>query len=170
MDIVQVNHLSQVLEGHLVRYQRLVDYIIAEKNYLLDMDLEKLLASAQEKEALGLDIQNNIAILIDAINNLALQCGLPLEPQPLLVDLVPYLPKPFANKINDGAIKLAHLKNIIQRENEAQRYFIEEAQRLVTESINILTGANQLKGDGYKKDGRQGEKKITRPVKFSREV
>lgn len=170
MDIIRVQHLCDILDGHLARYQTLVDYIAQEKKYLLELDLDGLMLSSKQKEVLALDIQNNIGQLIETINETALMLGLPLEPQPLLSNLVPHLPKPFDNRVNDGAIRLERLKNIIQRENEANRAFVEEALRLVNESINILTGANQLKGDGYNKDGSQGVKTLTRPVKLSKEV
>ena len=170
MDITRAQNLCEILDGHLERYQTLVDYIAQEKKYLLELDLDGLFASSKMKEELARDIQDNIGELVGAINETALMLGLPLEPQPLLADLASRLPRPFGNQVNDGAIKLARLKNTIQRENEANRHFVEEAIRLVNESINILTGANQLKGDGYKKDGTQGEKKLTLPVKLSRAV
>lgn len=170
MDIIRIQNLCDILDGHLSRYQTLVDYVAAEKKYLLELDLEGLMASSKIKEQLAVDIQQNIRELIEGINEVALMLGLPLSPQPLLADLVRHVPKPFDNRLNDGSIKLERLKNIILRENEANRRYIEEALRLVGESINILTGANQLKGDGYKKDGTVGEKKRTLPVKLSREV
>ena len=170
MDITRIISLCEALDGHLERYQLLVDYVAEEKKCLLALDLDQLFISSQKKEELALDIQNNIRELVDGINETALMLGLPLAPQPLLTDLVPHVPRPFDNRLNDGSIKLERLKNIILRENEANRSYIEEAVRLVNESINILTGANQLKGDGYKSDGRQGEKKLTLPVKLSKEV
>jgi len=170
MDITRVQNLCNILAGHLGRYQTLVDYVAEEKQYLLELDLDGLFASSKKKEELALDIQNNIGELVAAINETALMLGLPLDPQPLLADLAARLPKPFDNQVNDGAIRLERLKNNILRENEANRHFVEEAIKMVNESINILTGANQLKGDGYKKDGTQGEKKLTLPVKLSRAV
>ncbi len=170
MDIARIQKLCDVLDGHLERYQTLVDYIAREKKCLLELDLDGLFQSSKLKEELALDIQNNITLLIEIINETALMLGLPLAPQPLLADLAPRLPKPFDNRVNDGSIRLERLKNIILRENEANRNFVEEALRMVNESINILTGANQLKGDGYNKDGSRGEKKRTLPVKLSREV
>jgi hypothetical protein len=170
MDISRIQNLCEILDGHLERYQTLVDFVGQEKQYLLALDLEGIFLSSQKKEALGLNIQNNIELLVESIREVALMLGLPLSPPPLLADLVTHLPRPYANRINDGSIKLARLKNIILRENESSRGFIEESLRLVNESINILTGANQLKGDGYNSDGSQGEKKHTRPVKLSREV
>ncbi|MDL2226831.1 flagellar protein FlgN [Deltaproteobacteria bacterium OttesenSCG-928-M10] len=170
MDITRIQNLCDVLDGHLTRYQTLVDYVAAEKKYLLELDLDGLLASSKIKEELAVDIQRNIHELVDGINEVALMLGLPLSPQPLLTDLVRHVPGPFDNRLNDGSIKLERLKNVILRENEANRRYIEEALRLVGESIDILTGANQLKGDGYQKDGTVGEKKRSLPVKLSREV
>jgi FlgN protein. len=170
MDITRVQHLCEILDGHLERYQSLVDHIAQEKKCLLELDLDGLFVSSKQKEELALDIQDNIGVLVEIINETALMLGLPLAPQPLLTDLVPGLPRPFDNRVNDGAIKLERLKNIILRENEANQAFVQEALRLVNESINILTGANQLKGDGYNKDGSQGTKTLTRPVKLSKEV
>ncbi|UQZ88628.1 hypothetical protein C4J81_05165 [Deltaproteobacteria bacterium Smac51] len=170
MDIKIVQNLCDILDGHLERYQALVDYVAQEKKYLLEQDLEGLFTSSRMKEELAMEIQTNINVLIDSINETALMVGLPLDPQPLLADLVRHVPKPFDNRINDGSIKLERLKNIILRENEANRHFVEEAIRMVNESISILTGANQLKGDGYNKDGSKGEKKLSLPVKLSKAV
>lgn len=170
MDITRVQDLCEVLEGHLSRYQTLVDYIAQEKVYLLNLDMDALAASSKVKEALAIDIQQNIQELIERIKEVALMLGLPLEPQPLLVDLVPHMPKPFDNKLNDASVKLDRLKNMILRENEANRRYIEEALRLIGESVDILTGATQLRGDGYQKDGTVGENRKGLPVKLSREV
>ena len=170
MDSKMIQKLCETLDDHLARYQELVDYVAQEKKYLLEHDLDGLFSSSKKKEELALDIQNNINVLIDSINETALMLGLPLEPQPLLAHLARLLPKPFDNRVNDGAIKLERLKNIILRENEANRHFVEEAMRMVGESINILTGANQLKGDGYNKNGERGEKKHSMPVKLSKAV
>ncbi len=170
MDISIVIKLCEALDAHLERYQTLVDYVAEEKKCLLELDLDRLFVSSQNKERLALDIQEHIRELVDGINETALMLGLPLDPQPLLADLVPQVPRPFDNRLNDGSIKLERLKNIILRENEANRNFIEEAVRLVNESISVLTGADQLKGDGYQSDGRRGEKKRTLPVKLSKEV
>ncbi len=170
MDILRVQNLCELLDGHLERYQRLVDFVAEEKKYLLDLDLEALFAASKEKETLAMDIQANIGELVAAIGDTALMLGLPVSPQPLLADLVRHLPKPFDNRVNDGSIRLERLKNTILRENEANRRFIEETLKLVNESVSILTGANQLKSEGYQKDGRQGEQKLLLPVKLSRAV
>lgn len=170
MDIRIVQKLCDTLDAHLERYQTLVDYVAQEKKLLLEHDLDGLFSSSKQKEELAMDIQSNINVLVDSINETALMLGLPLDPQPLLAHLVRLLPKPFDNRVNDGSIKLERLKNIILRENEANRHYVEEAIRMVNESVNILTGANQLKGDGYNKNGAQGEKKYTMPVKLSKAV
>ncbi|MGL4208530.1 MAG: flagellar export chaperone FlgN [Candidatus Adiutrix sp.] len=170
MDIILIENLCKILKSHLKRYETLVDFIEKEKKYLLNLDLDGMFSSSQAKEQLALDIQKNINVLVEAIREVAFSLGLNLEPQPLLADLVRKLPKPYDNEVNDASIQLVRLKNIILRENEANRHFIEEAMRLANESINILTGANQLKGDGYTKDGVKGEKKRTLPVKLSKEV
>lgn len=170
MDIKIVQELCSILDDHLNRYQKLVDYLAEEKKCLLELDLDGLYLTSKEKEALAVDVQTHIHLLVETIKDTALMLGLSIEPQPLLSDLVPHLPSPFDNLVNDGAIRLEQMKNVIMRENEANRHFIEESLRLVNESINILTGANQLKGDGYKSDGSLGEKKNTMPVKLSRAV
>ncbi|MDL2260406.1 flagellar protein FlgN [Deltaproteobacteria bacterium OttesenSCG-928-K17] len=170
MDLTRVQHLCNILDGHLERYQTLVDYVAMEKKYLLELDLDGLFASSKMKEELALDIQANIQTLVECIKETALMLGLAIEPQPLLADLAPHLPTPFDNYVNDGAIRLERLKNTIQRENEANRQFVDESLRLINESVDILTGANQLKGDGYNSDGSAGEKKNTLPIKLSRSV
>ena len=171
MDILRVQVLCETLEEHLVRYQQLVDFIATEKKLLLELDLDGLFEASKIKESLGLDIQKHIGLLINAISDVAYMLGLgEREILPTLSELAALVPKPFDNKLNDGAIKLAQLKNIILRENEANRHFVQEALKMVNESINILTGANQLKGDGYQKDGKKGQAPHGRPIKFSREV
>ena len=170
MDIKMIQELCSVIDDHLDRYQRLVDFLTEGKKCLLELDLDGLFQASKAKEALAENVQANIQVLVDGIRDVALMLGLPIEPQPLLADLVPHLPRPFDHQINDGSIHLERLKNVIQRENEANRQFIEESLRLVNDSINILTGANQLKGDGYNSNGSVGEKKNTLPVKLSRAV
>ena len=170
MDFVRVENLCSTLGEHLNHYQTLVDYIAREKKFLLAQDLDSLMEASKEKEALALNIKNHISTMMDSIKEVALMLGLSLDPQPLLVDLVKHLPQPYDNLINDGSIKLALIKNIILRENEANRRYIEESQRLVNESLNILTGARQLKGGGYQKDGRQEQHTMALPIKLSCEV
>ena len=170
MDLTRIQRLCDCLDGHLELYQALVDYLAQEKKYLLALDLEGLFQSARKKEELGREIEVHTQGLIEAVGEAALAASLPLSPQPLLADLAVHLPEPFRRRLSEGAVTLARLKNIILRENEASRAFIEESLRLVNESIDILTGASQLKGDGYTSGGGQGEKKRTLPVKLSREV
>jgi hypothetical protein len=171
MDITVIAKLADSLENHLSRYQRLVDFLDLEKKYLLNLDLDGLMVTSQAKEELGRDIQAGIGLLTSALTDAALMLGLTLDPPPTLGELARLCPKPYGNKINDMAITLARLKNVILRENETNRHFVQEALNLVNGSINILTGADQLKGDGYRQDGSkdQGIKK-SRPTKLSKEV
>ncbi|MDR3038895.1 MAG: flagellar protein FlgN [Candidatus Adiutrix sp.] len=170
MDFLRIQRLCDILDEHLERYQVLVDHLALERKYLLALDLEALLLSSRQKEALGRDIQLHIQTLVEALGEAAPAAGLPSTPQPLLADLAARLPDPYRRRLNEGATRLARLKNIILRENEAGRAFIEESLRLLNESINILTGAGRLKGEGYTSGGGQGENRCTLPVKLSREV
>ena len=170
MDTAWTAGLCDLLDEHLARYQELADYLDEEKKYLLALDLEALFASSRKKEALGRDIQLHIQALVAAIGEAALTLGLPASPQPLLADLAARLPEPYRRRLGEGAARLVRLKNLIHRENEASRAFIEESLRLVNESVGILTGANQLRGDGYGGGGGQGESRRGLPVKLSREV
>jgi hypothetical protein len=171
MDINIVARLAESLKDHLDRYQKLVDFLDLEKKYLLNLDLDGLLVTSQAKEVLGRDIQEGLHSLISALSDSALMLGLPPEPCPTLGEVASLCPKPYGSKINDMAVTLARLKNVILRENEANRHFVQESLNLVNGSINILTGADQLKGDSYTKDGSkdQGVKK-SRPTKVSKEV
>jgi hypothetical protein len=171
MDVAIVAKLAQALKDHLGRYQKLVDYLSAEKKCLLSLDLDGLLATSQAKEALGREIQGGTSVLIDRLSDAALMLGLPPSPPPTLSELANLCPEPFGNQINDMTIALVRLKNVILRENEANRRFVQEALGLVNGSINALTGADQLKGDSYGQDGSkdQGVKK-SRPTKVSKEV
>ncbi|MDR2141391.1 MAG: flagellar protein FlgN [Deltaproteobacteria bacterium] len=171
MDIAIVTTLVTTLEAHLDRYQRLVDYLSVEKKYLLSLDLDGLLATSQAKEELGRDIQKGMGLLINSVSDAALMLGLPNVPPPTLGELARLCPEPWGNRINDMAITLARLKNVILRENEANKRFVQEALTLVNGSINTLTGADQLRADGYRKDGSQDkEVKKSRPTKVSKEV
>jgi hypothetical protein len=171
MDIAIVAELASALKGHLERYQRLVDYLGEEKKYLLSLDLDGLLVTSQAKEELGRDIQNGMGLLINNLSDVAIMLGLPIVPSPTLAEVANLCPKPYDNLINDMAIALARLKNVILRENEANRAFVQESLNLVNGSINALTGADRLKGDSYGKDGSkdQGVKKA-RPTKVSKDV
>ena|GEM_PF-1817869 len=170
MDTRRIHELCVLLEAHLFRYQALVDYLAEEKKLLLALDLEGLWAFSQRKEELGRDILAHIQELETGISETALALGLPPEPPPLLADLAARVPEPWRNRLSEGARHLARLKNIILRENEASQAFIAESLRLVNESIDILTGASQLRGEGYSSAGGQGEKRPSLPVKLSREV
>jgi hypothetical protein len=172
MDTRRIHEFCALLEGHLERYQALVDYLAEEKKLLLALDLEALWASCRRKEELGLDIQAHIRELEEGIREMALALGLPADPPPLLADLAARLPQPWGNRLSEGARRLARLKNVILRENEASQAYIAESLRLVNESIDILTGARQLRGEGYSSNsgGGQGEKRPSLPVKLSREV
>jgi hypothetical protein len=171
MDIAIMAKLASALKEHLNRYQKLVDFLSAEKKYLLSLDLDGLLVTSQAKEALGREIQNGIGALINNLSDAAIMFGLPQVPPPTLAEVAKLCPKPYANMINDMAIALARLKNVILRENEANKRFVKESLALVNGSINSLTGADQLKGDSYNQDGSkdQGVKKA-RPAKVSKEI
>jgi len=170
MDTRRIPELCALLDEHLKHYQALADYLAEEKKLLLALDLEALWASSRRKEELGLAIQEHIRELETAIGEAALGLGLAPSPPPLLADLAARLPEPWRSRLHEGARHLARLKNIILRENEAGQAFISESLRLVNESIDILTGASQLRGEGYGSGGGQGEKRPTLPVKLSREV
>ena len=170
MDTRHIQALCTLLDDHLERYQALVDYLAEEKKLLLALDLEALWASSRRKEELGLAIQEHIHELEAAISETALALGLDRDAQPLLADLAARLPEPWRNRLGGGSRRLALLKNIVLRENEASQAFIAESLRLVNESIDILTGASQLRGEGYTNGGGQGEKRPSLPVKLSREV
>ena len=170
MDTRRIHELCVLLDAHLVRYQALVDYLAEEKKLLLALDLEGLWSFSQRKEELARDIQAHIRELETGISETALALGLAPEPLPLLADLAARVPQPWRNRLSEGARHLAQLKNVILRENEASQAFIAEGLRLVNESIDILTGANQIRGEGYTSGGGQGEKRPSLPVKLSREV
>jgi hypothetical protein len=170
MDSRRIHELCTLLDEHLERYQALVDYLAEEKKLLLALDLDGLWAFSRRKEELALEIQAHIKKLEETISETALALGLPLEPLPLLADLAARLPDPWRGRLSEGSRRLAILKNIILRENEASQAFIAESLRLVNESMDILTGASQLRGEGYNSGGGQGEKKPSLPVKLSREV
>ena len=170
MDTRRIHELCEILDEHLERYQALVDYLAEEKKLLLALDLEGLWGFSQRKEELGLDIQGHIRELETAVSEAALALGVAPDPPPLLADLAARLPQPWRDRLSEGARRLAQLKNIILRENEASQAFIAESLRLVNESIEILTGASLLRGEGYNKSGGKDEKRPSLPVKFSREV
>ena len=170
LDTRLIHELCALLDGHLELYQALADCLAEEKKLLLDLDLEALWESSRRKEELGLDILAHIRELETGISETALALGLPPSPPPLLADLAAHLPEPWRNRLGEGARRLARLKNIILRENEAGRSYMAESLRLVNESIDILTGASQLRGEGYTNGGGQGEKRPSLPVKLSREV
>jgi hypothetical protein len=171
MDISIIQNLSEQLDGHLERYQSLIDFLDLERKCLLSLDLEGLMITSQRKESLARNIQESIVKLTDSLVTASLMLGIEATPPPTLAEVAALCPKPFDNLINDGAIRLASLKNIIARENEANRLFIEHSLNLINESLNIITGADRIKGDGYRKDGSKdkGVKKSL-PTKLSKEV
>jgi hypothetical protein len=171
MDITVIHNLAEQLDSHLERYQSLIDFLDREKRCLLALDLEGLLATSQIKERLARDIQESIHGLTDGIVETALMLGLSAAPPPTLAELAAKCPRPYDNRLSDGAMALARLKNVIGRENEANRRFIEQSLNLVNDSLNALTGADRYQAEGYRKDGSQDTSvKKARPAKLSKEV
>jgi hypothetical protein len=171
MDISVVRKLEEQLDEHLLRYQELIDYLEQEKKHLLDLDLDGLLVVSKAKEKLAKNIIAGSGDFKDSICEAALMLGLPDQPQPTLTEIARLSPPPYGIKLSEGAASLARLKNLILRENETARHFVEESLELVTGSINILSGAEQIKGTGYGADGKKekGVKKSL-PSKLSRDV
>ena len=170
MDTRQIHELCAILDEHLEHYQALADCLAEEKKLLLALDLEALWVHCRRKEELGRTIHEHILKLEAGIGEAGLALGLDASASPLLSDLASRLPDPWRNRLSEGARRLARLKNIILRENESGQAYISESLRLVNESIDILTGARQLRGEGYSNNGGQGEKRPSLPVKLSREV
>ncbi|MDR2612314.1 MAG: flagellar export chaperone FlgN [Deltaproteobacteria bacterium] len=171
MDISVVNRLEERLQEHLVRYQELVDYLEQEKKQLLNLDLDGLLVTSKAKERLARNIIAGSRAFQDTLAEAALMLGLDGEHPPTLAEIAARTPAPYGTRLSEGAGTLARLKNLILRENETARHFVEESLELVTGSINILSGADQVRGDGYGSDGKKdkGVKKAL-PSKLSREV
>ena len=171
MDIAVIQNLPEQLEGHLERYQSLIDFLDRERRCLLTLDLEGLLATSQFNERLARNIQDSIHRLTDSLVETALMLDIPTDPPPTLSEVAVHCPKPYDNRLIEGAVCLARLKNIISRENDSNRRFIEQSLSLVNESLNVLTGADKYQGEGYRKDGTKDKSvKKARPAKLSKEV
>jgi flagellar biosynthesis/type III secretory pathway chaperone len=171
MDITVIQNLADQLDGHLERYQSLIDFLDQEKKCLLSLDLEGLLATSQFKESLARNIHESISSLTESLARTALMLGLPASPPPTLTEVAAKCPKPYDNRLTDGALTLVRLKNIINRENDSNRRFVEQSLNLVNESLNILTGADQYQAEGYRKDGTKDKSvKKAKPAKLSKEV
>jgi flagellar biosynthesis/type III secretory pathway chaperone len=171
MDIAVIQNLAEELEGHLERYQSLIDFLDQERRCLLTLDLEGLLTSSKSKESLARNIHDSIHRLTSSLVETALMLGIPTDPPPTLSEVAAQCPGPYGNRLNDGAMTLARLKNVINRENESNRRFVEQSLSLVNESLNVLTGADQYQGEGYRKDGTKDKSvKKARPAKLSKEV
>jgi hypothetical protein len=171
MDITIISQLEESLREHTARYQELIDFLEREKKYLLNLDLDGLLIVSRAKEKLAKTILKSNLGLKENIISAALMLGLPIEPFPTLASIAHEVPGPFGARLSEGINNLARLKNLIVRENAMAKHFVEQSLDLVTESLNILSGANKLKGDGYSADGKK-EKTVKKglPSKLSREV
>jgi hypothetical protein len=171
MDITIIQKLDEELNGHLARYSELIEFLDKEKKYLLNLDLDGLLVVSKAKEELAKKIIKGSEGFRDYLFMAGAMLGLKSDNPPTLVEVAALCPKPYANRLADGAMALARLKNQILRENDQARHFVEESLDLVTESINMLSGANQLKGDSYNNDGKKGKGvKKSLPSKLSRDV
>ncbi|MDR1546851.1 MAG: flagellar protein FlgN [Deltaproteobacteria bacterium] len=171
MDITVVQNLAEQLDAHLARYQELIDYLDREKKCLLSLDLDGLLTASQAKEQLARNIHDNLPPFTASLTAAALMLGLTADPPPTLSEAARLCPEPYGNRLNEGAMTLARLKNVILRENEANRQFVEHSLELVNDSINVLTGASQIRGEGYRKDGSKDKSvKKALPRKLSKEV
>jgi hypothetical protein len=171
MDLSIIQSLEESLLGQLAKYQELIDFLEIEKQRLLNLDLDGLLVVGKAKEKLAKSIIKSGESLKDSILEAALMLKLPSDPLPTLAEIAKAVPGPFGLRLSDGASKLARLKNLILRENAMAKRFVEESLDLVTDSINILSGASQIKAEGYGSDGKKdkGVKKAL-PSKISREV
>jgi hypothetical protein len=171
MDVTIILALEESLNGQLERYQELIDLLEVEKTRLLNLDLDGLLAVSKAKEKLAESIIRSGENLKESIAGAALMLGMEGDTIPTLSEIAAAVTGPFGIRLSDGASKLARLKNIILRENAAAKRFAEESLDLVTDSINILSGASQIKAEGYGSDGKKekGVKKAL-PSKISREV
>jgi hypothetical protein len=116
MDLTVIQNLAEQLDGHLERYQNLIDFLNRERKCLLSLDLEGLLQTSQHKESLARDILESIERMTDDLSSAGLMLGLAPSPTPTLAEVAALCPKPYDNRINDGAIKLARLNNIISLE------------------------------------------------------
>ena len=171
MDITVIHNLAEQLDGHLERYQSLIDFLDQERKCLLTLDLEGLLTTSQFKEKLARNIHESIHSLTESLVQTALMLGIPTSPPPTLSELAAKCPRPYDTRLSAGANSLVRLKNIINRENESNRRFIEQSLNLVNESLNVLTGADQYQAEGYRKDGTKDKSvKKARPAKLSKEV
>jgi hypothetical protein len=171
MDITIITNLAEQLDVHLERYQSLIDFLNNERKYLLDLDLDGLLRTSQQKESLSMEIKESIDRLTESLTQASCMLGLDSSVTPTLAEIAALCPKPYDNRINDGSIKLARLKNIISMENEANRHFIEFSLNLINESLNYLTGADKIKADSYRQDGSKDKSlKKALPTKLSKEV
>jgi hypothetical protein len=171
MDISVIQRLEEELQGHLARYGELIEYLDREKRYLLDMNLDALLAVSKAKEDLARGIIAGAEGLHASLATAGAMLGLKEGAPPTLSEVAALCPRPFANRLADGAMALASLKNRILRENEQAKRFVEESLGLVNESLDILSGASQLRGDGYGQDGKKGKaggKGL--PSKLSKEI
>ncbi|MDR3134967.1 MAG: flagellar protein FlgN [Deltaproteobacteria bacterium] len=171
MDITIIQNLADQLDTHLERYQSLIDFLNRERECLLGLDLDGLLRITQSKETLANNIMDSIDKLTESLVQASLMLGMPPDQAPTLAEVASHCPKPFDNRINDGAIKLARLKNIIAMESAANRHFIEYSLGLINDSLNFLTGADQIKADSYRQDGTKDKSvKKALPTKLSKEV
>ncbi|MDR2302471.1 MAG: flagellar protein FlgN [Deltaproteobacteria bacterium] len=171
MDLTIIENLANQLDIHLERYQKLIDFLNDERHCLLGLDLDGLLRISQHKERVATGITESIRQLTEYVDQASLMLGLPEDQTPTLAEVAALCPKPYDNRLNDGAIKLARLKNVISMENEANRHFIDYSLGLINESLNVLTGADQIKADGYQKDGKKDKSvKKALPTKLSKEV
>jgi hypothetical protein len=171
MDVLIIQKLDEELQAHIERYTELINFLDKEKTYLLNLDLDGLLMLSKAKEELARGIIRDGQSFQDSLATAGAMLGLDQDTAPTLAEISALCPLPYSNRLADGAMTLARLKNQILRENDQAKLFVEESLELVTESINILTGANQLKGDSYSKSGKKekGVKKAL-PSKFSRDI
>jgi hypothetical protein len=171
MDIHIIQKLDEELKLHMERYGQLIDFLDREKTYLLNLDLDGLLILSKAKEELAKGIIKDGQAFQDSLSTAGLMLGLAEDPPPTLTEVAALCPLPYSNRLADGAMTLARLKNQIMRENEQAKHFVEASLDLVNESINILTGASQVKGDSYSNRGEKdkGVKKAL-PAKLSRDV
>ena len=162
--------LLLLVQKHIDRYRELASLLDEEQSALIRLDVEQLQQLSKTKETMVLKIELLVEPLAQTIRDAARALGLPENPQPALAEIAEAAPRAYRIELRRRSFELVRLKNQIARHNEANRNFVRESIRLVSDSIAILTGAVAARKTGYLPNGQQPSMSGYRPVKLSREV
>lgn len=166
----RLDRLLELVEGHIACYEELVEVLKQEQKALLSMDLQQVQENSKAKEAIVRKLKLGVTPLSETILQTARDLGLPVDPQPALIELAGAAVSPWSEKLSRVALTLTRIKRTVASQNEANKAFVKESLNMIGGTISLLTGAPKPEKSGYLASGQRAQAYAARPVRLSREI